>query len=309
MTSPNTPRPFATSRYGVVGDHLEWRAAIEAYHWDKVEEAYQMAIDLGIGGSAGFEGWFRLIEAEATTRARAEVQRLTDWLQLETIPEEATFVDDLPERVLEACDGIAQRLGWTHGPQTRVAVLTAEADAPWAIGRYGYMADKYPYDKICVPERALHHPGELRSTIAHEYAHVIVLNATEGKAPTWLDEAIAMLAEPNPDLRARRAFATGEAEWLDPIELDRAFHAERRAGENSRRVYFAYQQSAWIGRYLASLAGEAEIFKLLHGFANNSMLTEVKMRVTGQHPADEALREVYGMSETEAFAEALNWIS
>jgi hypothetical protein len=308
MISPNTPRPFATSRYGALGDNMEWRAAIEHYHWDRVEEAQKLAIELGVGASAGYEGWYRLIEAEAETRGRAEVRRLTEWLELETIPEETTHAEDLAERVIEACDGIAERLGWTHGPQTRVSVLSAEADAPWAIGRYGYMADKYPYDKICVPQQAVDSPARLRATVAHEYAHVITLNGAEGKVPTWLDEGIAMLAEPNPDLIVRRAFADGRAPWLEPDELDRAFHAERRGGENSQRIYLAYQQSAWIGRFLASQGGEARIADLLHGFANNSVLTEVKMRVTGQHPADEALREVYGMSEKEAFAEALDWI-
>ena len=308
MMTPNTPRSFATSRYGTLGDHMEWRAAIEQYHWDRVEEAYALINELGIGGDAGYGGWYRLIEAEATTRARSQVRRLTDWLELETIPEETAYADELPERVLEACDGIAERLGWKHGPATRVSVLAAEADAPWAIGRYGYMADKYPYDKICVPQRALDSPGELRATVAHEYAHVITLNGAEGRVPTWLDEAIAMLAEPNPDLNARRAFANGDADWLWPDDLDHAFHAERRGGENSRRVYLAYQQAAWLGRYLVSLSGEAQIADLLRGFANNSAWTEVKMRVTGQHPADEALREVFGMSEQETFAEALEWI-
>lgn len=308
MTSPNTPRPFATSRYGTLGDHMEWRTAIEEYHWDRVDNAYRLVSTLGVGKEAGYEGWYRLIEAEAETRARAEVRRLTDWLELETIPEETEHAEDLPDRVLEACDGIAERLGWKHSPATRVSVLTAEADAPWAIGRYGYMADKYPYDKICVPLRALSDAAELRSTVAHEYAHVIALNGAEGKVPTWLDEAIAMLAEPNPDLVARRAFVEGHADWLWPEDLDRAFHAERRGGENSRRVYFAYQQSAWLGRFLVSLCGEARIGELLHGFANNSAWTEVKMRVTGQSPADEALREVFGMSEHEVFSEALEWI-
>ncbi|MGV3617119.1 MAG: peptidase MA family metallohydrolase [Fimbriimonas sp.] len=308
MPEPITPRPFTTSRYGSLGDHTEWRTAIEHYHWDRVAEAHQMANELGLGASGGYGGWYRLIEAEATTRYRSEVRKLADWLELEWIPTGGDEGEDLGQEVLEACDGIATRLGWTHGPLTRVAILSAEVDAPWAIGRYGYMADKYPYDKICVPARVVNSPSELRATVAHEYAHVIVLNGAIGRAPTWLDEAIAMLAEPNPDLQARSAFSDGQADWLGPDELDMAFHAERRDGENSRRVYFAYQQAAWIGRFLVSCCGEARIAELLNGFANNSTWTELKMRATGQHPADEALREVFAMSEREVFAAALEWI-
>jgi hypothetical protein len=269
-------------------------------------EARQLALALGVGGTGAYTGWYRLFEAEAITRERSRVIPLYDWLDLEFVEDECPPVEQFEPAIRSAVDAIAKRFGWRHGPKVRVAILAAEADAPWAIGRYGYMTDKFPYDKICVPNRALRDRGTLEVTVAHEYAHVIVLNGAEGKAPTWLDEAIAMLAEPHLDRNARQAFVSGRAEWLAPEALDRAFHAERRDGDNSRRVYLAYQQAAWLGRTIVSCCGEAKVARLLEGFVNNSTWNELRMRLTGQHPADEALREVYGMRETELFARTLH---
>lgn len=292
------------SRYGSQGEHVDWRAAIKLYERDQVVEARDLALKLGVGATAAMTSWYRLFEAEAETRERARVVPLFDWLDLEFVPEHAPPVENFEPYIRSAVNQIADRIGQPHAPKTRIAILNPDADAPWAIGRYGYMTAKDPYAKICLPHRIFGSAALLNVTLQHEYAHVLVNSAAEGKAPQWLDEGIAMLAEPHLSLDVKRGFASGELEWLSPTALDAAFHAERRNGENSGRIHLAYEQAAWIVRHLTSICGEQHIGNLLTGFVNNSAWTEIRMRVTGQHAADEALREVFGVGEEELFSAA-----
>jgi hypothetical protein len=298
----------STTRYGSVGDYGEWQAAIEEYYWDRLEPAYDLAVALGVGVTGAYEGWFRMIEAETVTRRQSEMREVNDWLSLERIPHEAHDADEMARLAVDACEDVAERFGFEERPKTLVTVLSEEADAPWAVGRFGYMMDKYPYDKVCVPHNSVGTTHGFQEVVAHEYAHVVVLNVTQGRAPHWLNEAIAMLAERSSDLRLRQAFASGQADWLSPRELENVHTARRQGEPHPARTWRAYQQSAWIGRYLVSLRGEKGIGELLNGFSNNSAWTELKMRVTGQPAADEALREVYGLGEEETFAKALAWL-
>ncbi|AIE88010.1 hypothetical protein OP10G_4642 [Fimbriimonas ginsengisoli Gsoil 348] len=263
-----------------------------------------MAIRLGVGATGAYEGWYRLIEAETVTRRQSEEIAVNDWLTLES----SAHSHELAHLTVEACENVARRFGFANRPKTMVTLLAEETDAPWAVGRFGYMMDKYPYDKICIPAGAAASFHGFQEVVSHEYAHVGVLDVTQGRAPHWLNEAVAMLAEQSSDLRMRRAFASGEARWLSPRGLE-LVHTARRQGEpHPAKTWRAYQQSAWIGRYLVSLKGEEGIGELLRAFSDNSIWTEIKMRVTNQPPADEALRQVYGMSEQAVFDQALAWI-
>jgi hypothetical protein len=130
----------------------------------------------------------------------------------------------------------------------------------------------------------------------------------QGRVPTWLNEGLAMLAERSSDLRVRRAFGSGAAPWLSPRELEAAHHGQRQGEPHPAQTWLAYQQSAWLVRYLVTVAGEKSVSKLLVAFTDNSVWEELKMRLTSQTYADEALREVYGFGEKELFEKTLGWL-
>lgn len=298
----------ATFRYGSVGDAGEWRLVLQAYDADDVETALRMANRLGVGATAGYEGLIRLIEAEALTRQRGERSNVNGWLEIEHIPEETVGGVELGPVALESCEEVACRFGYKPLARTLITILSIEADAPWAVARFGYMTPKNEYSKVCVPHSAAHSSVAFREVVSHEYAHVVVRELTDGKAPRWLNEAVAMLAERSSDLRLRRSFARGSAAWRTPRQLEE-LHGARRQGEpHPAETWQAYQQSAWIARYLVEHGGEPRIGQLLRGFANNSNWSELKMRVTGQTHADEALREVYGFGEEDLFRRTLDWL-
>lgn len=296
----------STGRYGDLGSDVEWELAIEAYHWDRMEEALSYTKSLEFGTGSAYGGWYRLIEAEGITRLRGSQFDENSWLKIEWIAEEVG--NDPSPIIADACEQVAQRFGWDDRPPVLVSVLPIESDAPWAIGRHGYMADKYPYDKICLPNRALESSEVLAEVVSHEYGHVMVLNRTSGLAPTWLDEAIAMLAEKWLDIGMRSEFTSGRAEWLSAGDLDRSFAAERRLGENQVRIHSAYHQAAWIGAFLVHECGEEGIGNVLSAFSDNSSFTDLKMRITGQPAADEAVRQVLKIGIDQLFEKTLDWM-
>jgi hypothetical protein len=301
-----TGRPWAgaATRYGAVGENAAWRNALEHYYWDRLEPAMEVASSLGVGVGGYGARTYRLIEAEFVTRRRSRTEEVQAWMRLETIPEEVEGAAGLADGILRACEEVGRRFEWDHRAPVLVSVLAAESDAPWAVGRYGYCIDKFPFDKVCLPQAAAHHPEHLHQVTAHEYAHVVVLNLTQGQAPRWLDEAVAMVAQRDVDEGMRAAFASGEQPWRSPHDLELAFGAEGDEAEDAQRVWAAYQQSALIGHYLADRHGEASLGRLLRAFSDNSPWTELKMRLVNQSPADEALRETFGFGEDELFERA-----
>jgi hypothetical protein len=237
-----------------------------------------------------------MIDAEFQTRQRSERAPLTEWLEIEWLPDELRPDQGFANAILTACEDTAKRLSWNHEAKVLLTVLAEEADAPWTDGRFGYMVDKFPYDKICIPLAACGSRERLHEVVAHEYAHVITLNLSQGRVPRWLDEAIAMVMQ-----SGERAQPVSE--WLLPEDLDAAYNTD----QTDRRRWMAYQQSGIIGEFLIQLGGEEKLAELLRDFANNSTWTELKMAVTGQSPVDEAVREAFGFGVADLFANAEVW--
>lgn len=292
-----------TERAG--GESAAWDAAIEEYHWDRVVEAHALAEPMGVGETADRLAWYRLLEAEAITRRKSKVVQLRDWLSFEWIPSE---VEDLAPRLqnlaIEACDEIAERLGWSHGPPCRIAILAPEVDAPWATHPYGYCADMYPYDKICLPDHLIDDLDEFSQAVAHEYAHVISLNLALGHAPRWLEEAVSVLAEREFDREAWDAFREDPAEWQAPSDLEAAFETVEEDEDAEWDVWLAYQQSGWIGRYLESLDSGRKLGDLLRAHADERLLLGLSLAIAGRTRTDYALKKTYGLTLRRLFDEA-----
>lgn len=304
-------RPWsgATGRYGAAGEGGVWKVVYDHYYWDRLQEAFEAASELGAGsGGHGLVG-YRMIEGEWITRAAGVVHQVAPWLHIEVIPDEqAEPIERLSDRVIDACDAVAARFGFEHGPSVMVSALAAESNVPWMPGRHGYCIDKHPYDKICIPHYSLFDHDDLHHVVQHEYAHVVSLNLSQGRCPMWLDEAVAMVAGGGVERRAWRLMSAGVAAWRGPIELDLAFRRNREEDVEREDVWLAYQQSAVIGFYLASLKGERALGELMRGLANNSFWSDLMLRIRGRTEVDEALRETFGIGEEEAFVKAREWL-
>lgn len=287
-------------RLGYLGDSADWKLITDLYYWDKVVEAYERSLEAGTIGGGSTLGFYRLVEGEALTRQVSKISDLTPWLKLEEIEGSP---DGLAQVTVEVCREVAGRLAWNYDSAAMVSILVPEADVPWHSARYGYMMDKYPYDKVCLPAAALADQRHFRRVLAHEYAHVVTLNRTSNRAPHWLEEGISTWIEGpgRPDAIAR--FKTGESTWRTPQDLENAFGAERRNGENRDRIRDAYDQARILTDYLARQSGEAGIQRFLGAFSDNSLWDEFKIRL-GEPPVEEALKQVYGIGQKELFEAA-----
>lgn len=295
-----------TAQWGAVGmDHIDWRVALEHYEAERLEEAYETAVNVGVGSGAHYVTWFRTIEAEFQTSELSNIETLRPNLELEYVEEEASdFLEDARRTTISAIEEMGRRFAYSHESPTRVSVLASETDAPWLYGRYGYCTLKEPFYKICVPHRLLLNEKALFDTLRHEYAHVIVGTLSEGRAPRWLDEAMAMVAEGGIPAAERRRFARGEEDWLGHEELE----ADLRDLEDSRDKYLAYMQAGLVGEYLVAHYGEPSLGEMLRGFSDHSYWRELWLRIRGTSSEEEAIDQIYKLTLVELFDRAERWV-
>jgi hypothetical protein len=307
-----------------------WTAAFKLDHQDKVSEAFALLRGAGLDQWGQYLKVYRMIEAEAITRGRARIEEASPWLTLEYIPYEVGDAAAAMRRMIgEACDTVARRLGVVHQHPARIAVMAEECDVPWATNPYGYCADKEPYAKVCVPVRLLDDPPEFMQTIAHEYAHVVSLSLSQGRAPRWLEEAVSVLAERSFDQGCWEDFVEDRVDWLPPGALELEFGFVRypdqadsgwndpmllpegppvTPSDDAGAMYLAYQQAGFIGRYLLGLADESRVGRLLREIGSQSLWRGLSVALRFRSRTDDALRRVYGLGEQELFDRTLDWL-
>jgi len=291
-------------------DTPHWEAAFEHYYQDRVVEAFREIRDHGVGEAGDLLRWYRVIEAESITRRKSTTLDVTEWLTLEFVPDETMgFEEELAQRTLEACIEVANRLGWTHSVNTRLAILAEETDAPWATNPYGYCVSKEPFEKICLPNYLVDDPSEFSQAVAHEYAHVISTNVAEEYAPRWVEEAVSVLVERRFDLETWQTFCDDPEAWLSPIDLETVLVDRTDDDGTKEDIWMAYQQAGWIGRYLASIDGDCRIGEFLREIANETPSANLLRTLVGKDRTDAALKRVFGLSKRDLFARALEWLT
>ena len=292
--------PGTGVRLGYLGDTADQKLVSELYYQDKVVEAYERSLEVGAIGAGASLGFFRLIEGEALTRQVSEITDIDPHLKLEfNHPDRQA----LAAIVVAVCQEVAGRLGWNFEADTMISILVPEANVPWHSARYGYMMDKYPYDKVCLPADSISDDRHLRRVLAHEYAHVVTLNLTQNRAPHWVEEGISTLIEGPFDPASTTRFHTSESTWREPRDLENAFNAERRNGENREKIRDAYDQAHLLLNFLHQAQGDEGLKKFLRAFTDNSIWDEVKIQL-GTDPADEALRQIYKITQADLFLQA-----
>jgi len=288
-------------------DSARWDAALELYHLDDLEAAWSEVQSSGIGESAIFSPWYRLIEAEYLSRSASTQIRITPWLEFEYVPRHIRGLEErLGSICIEACDWVAKRLDWQHSVPTLICVLAQEVDAPWATNPYGYCTEKVPYEKICLPDHLVDDPVEFHQAVAHEYAHVISLNLADGYAPRWLEEAVSVLADGEMDLEALEEFRADRRAWLSPAELEAMFECTDDDQEDD--VWLAYQQSGWIGRWLEENGAAGALPALLRSHADEGAWRNLLITITGSTRTDRALMDTFGINTNQLFEHTYSWL-
>lgn len=289
-------------------DEAIWDAALELYDQDLIAEAFETIGSYGVGDGGSCIRWYRVIEAEATTRAKSRIDKVNDWLSIEYVSQEVRELrDDIVGRAVAACDEIASQLGWFHSSPTLLSILAEETEGPWATNPFGYCVHKDPYDKICLPNYLVDDPVEFSQAVAHEYAHVISDSLSDGNAPRWLEEAVSVLAERQFEKNAWERLREDDEAWLSASDLDWMIQGPGSDGDEDE-IWLAYQQCGWLGRYLVSLKGNDGLSQLLREHANESVGRNLWLTLRGRNRCDAALRAIYSLSLYDLFKFGRLWL-
>lgn len=294
---------FDDERIENLGPEVAWRHALRAYEADDLIPAHALAERFGGAWGGSLLGYYRQIEAEWTTRRAGQIRDLGDGISLEWPDEVMPKIAD-GERIVTTVHDVSERFGWKRQQQIRFAWLSPDVDAPWFGLRAGYYMHKAGYHKICLPAGLQSDDAQMVGALAHEIAHAMIQERTAGNAPIWLHEAVAQVAERRSLSGVARTFRSDPSLWLDPEALSQAFGSDRRDSANFPGIGRAYAQAAFLGRWLAEKHGEPALGSVLDAFSDNSFVENLRMRVTGQTAADEALRQILGIGERDIFDQA-----
>lgn len=296
----------ATAVLGPASEGAQWKAALDLYYADNVEGAFELIeTNAAAFGGSGLR-MYRMIEGEARTRATGEVVPLTGKLDFEFVADEVPHHEQAAHVVRDAVTRVSHVLQWDQREKVLATILVAEADADWHEARYGYCVDKVPYDKICLPQASTISPEELWRVVAHEYAHVVVLNTTQANAPHWLDEGVACIVEGrDPRLAAQRLTQAGV--WRTPAAMKVAFGVDRRDSTKMGGVRAAYDQATVLVGYLLASNGMEGLSKLLRSFTGHPIWQDLVSLVAQREPIDHALQIALSLNESQLFKRALAW--
>jgi tetratricopeptide (TPR) repeat protein len=104
----------------------------------------------------------------------------------------------------------------------------------------------------------------LTRTVRHEYAHAAIVTLSKGKAPVWLNEGLAQVAEETGDLgRANRLrMAVADGSLLTLADLEGGFTRFDRD-----QASLAYSQAYFAAKYLLDHKGGYNVRRLLEAMA------------------------------------------
>jgi tetratricopeptide (TPR) repeat protein len=128
------------------------------------------------------------------------------------------------------------------------------------------------YDgRIKLPVRGIHGASELlQRTLRHEYGHVLITKLSNGRAPVWLNEGLAIWAEEQSDGdRENWAYSTISGQHLFTLEELVAPFTQLPAD----RVQVAYAQSYLAVRQILTEHGDRHVLALLEEIGSGASIS------------------------------------
>lgn len=278
-------------------DWYRWATIYGLFNDDRVEDAFELAQEVGIGHHGERLVFYTMLQAEAMTAAKSKIEPITDWLSLEYCPGDLRLPLELViPMTLAACDRAASRMEWDHEVPTVVTILSLEADNGM---RLGYEAPKTEYEKICLAAETVESPL-YETVVAHEYGHVIAENLSASRIPLWVSEGVAIWVADQID--SPQPFLRGQWPWLTYKKLESAFRSTFSPyGAEIVAREAAYQQA---GRVVQAINDVMPIEKWLRAFQSERFLDGILDRILGRNPAETLSRRLLSSSLDKLFAQA-----
>jgi hypothetical protein len=292
----------APSAFGYYDQYLLWRTVLDLYDQEKLDASYEIAKTLGEGRDGRGGVTVRLIQAERETEVRGETIPVNDLVSLQYIPEELEeSIHEIRDAIRESIAQEQTRFKWELKDKVKISFLAGEFDEWWAPNRYGYCAEKVDMYKICLPYRLSGNASDCARVFKHEFAHVISLSTSKSRVSRWVSEGFSVLAEERHSRRAWEIFMSNPRAWLSPKNLEMQFGPGLELDSAAKSL--AYEQAGFIVRFLAQKHGDASLVGFFEDFADESFMRNLKLSLTSKTRTADALKHVYGVDETELFAE------
>jgi Tfp pilus assembly protein PilF len=153
------------------------------------------------------------------------------------------------------------------------------------------------------------HPSNWKSTLWHEFTHVVTLNITKNKMPRWLSEGISVFEELQKDPswgqkmtpQYRQMILEGE---LTPVsELSSAFLSP----PTSAHLQFAYFQSMLVVKFIVKNYGYDALKNILNDLANGKDITKAISANTENITKIEAAFDEFAKKQAEELAPNADW--
>jgi tetratricopeptide (TPR) repeat protein len=197
-------------------------------------------------------------------RARREADVQSGFFQSQgahfTVVFEGPADEELARRAIEVLEAAYWRVGTAllTFPERIIPVVLYTEQQFRDITRSPAWAAAAFDGRIRVPMRgALTDPGELDRVLTHEFTHALVHSVAPRNVPTWLNEGLAVLFEPQGEVWSDTQLASSPSR----IPLPRlAAGFERLSGAQAR---MAYAQSAGAVRAMIEQAGAPAVMALL----------------------------------------------
>jgi hypothetical protein len=202
-------------------------------------------------------------------------------LHASTLEHRAVQIADMTPELM---DRLENRLGLPFDLRPTVVPAPDQAAFRHLGGKAWFTAFAAPRKNLVVLDlsRLDQRPGDLYATLKHEYAHLLLHRAIDGRRlPRWLDEGVAQWvsdgwSEYLPEVRNAllpQAAAAGRLFWLD--DLAGPFPVDRQG------LQLAYEQSRSFVNYLVRRFGEASLRALLQSLASGAGPREAFEEVMG----------------------------
>jgi tetratricopeptide (TPR) repeat protein len=169
--------------------------------------------------------------------------------------------------VLNALEEAYRTVGarFAYYPLERIEVVLYPDETFRAVTNSPHWSGAVYDGRIKMPIGGLERGSErLKRTLRHEYAHAAIVTLSRGKAPVWLNEGLAQVAEEPSELGRLNRLRLGlAADALLPLaDLERDFTAFDRD-----QASLAYAQAYFAARYLLEKKGAYNVRRLLEALA------------------------------------------
>ena len=215
--------------------------------------------------------------AERLARLRAEPSPEKGFFQSPsahfTVLFEGPADEDLARRAVELLESAYWRVGtalYTFPDHVITVVLYTQEQFRDTTRSPAWAAGAYDGSRIRIPMRGAFEqaPGELERVLTHELTHAMIRAIAPRGVPTWLNEGLAVMFEPDGSRWAESTLAASDTR----IPLEQLAGSFDGLSGNQARI--AYAESGDAARRLFDEAGSAGVVALLQDIARGVPLAD-----------------------------------